>query len=54
VARAAEILGVSERSFRSLIAEGSIAVVRLSARAVRIHPEDLERFIEERRGRLGS
>jgi excisionase family DNA binding protein len=54
VAAAAEALAVSERTLRSLIAEGSFPIVRVSARRVRFHPEDLRRFIEERRGRQGA
>ena len=53
-AQAAEALAVSERSTRTLIADGSLPVVRVGARAVRIHPDDLRRFIEERRGALGG
>ncbi len=54
VAQASEALALSERSTRSLIAAGSLPVVRVGARAVRVHPEDLRRFIEERRGALGA
>ena len=54
VAQAAEALSLSERSTRTLIAEGALPVVRVGARAVRIHPDDLRRFIEERRGALGG
>ena len=49
VARVAQVLALSERSVRSLIAEGSLPVIRVGTRAVRILPEDLARFIEERR-----
>ena len=49
VARVAQILSLSERSVRSLIAEGSLPMIRVGARAVRVHPEDLAGFIEERR-----
>ncbi len=49
VARVAQVLALSERSVRSLIAEGSLPVIRVGARAVRVHPEDLLSFIEGRR-----
>ena len=49
VARTAQVLALSERSVRTLIAEGDLRVVRVGARAVRVHPEDLAGFIEERR-----
>ncbi len=49
VAQASEALALSERSTRSLITEGSLPVVRVGARAVRVHPEDLLSFIEGRR-----
>ena len=54
VAQAAEALALSERSTRSLIAEGALPVIRVGARAVRVHPDDLRRFIEERRGPQGA
>ena len=54
VAQAAEALALSERSIRSLIAAGSLPIVRVGARGVRVHPEDLRRFIEERRGARGA
>ena len=49
VARVAQVLAFSERSVRTLIAEGSLRVIRVGTRAVRVHPEDLAGFIEERR-----
>ncbi len=49
IARTAQVLALSERSVRTLIAEASLRVVRVGTRAVRIHPEDLAGFIEERR-----
>ena len=49
VARVAQVLALSERSVRSLIAEGSLPVIRVGARAVRVHPEDLAGFIDGRR-----
>ncbi|MBL4849114.1 MAG: helix-turn-helix domain-containing protein [Planctomycetes bacterium] len=39
-------LGVSQRTVRGWIASGKLPVVRLSARCVRIRPEDLEALIE--------
>jgi excisionase family DNA binding protein len=54
VAEAAQALALSERSLRMLISEGALPVVRVGTRAVRIHPADLEHFIEERRGSLGA
>ena len=47
--QAAENLAVSVRSIRTFIAEGSLPVVRLSPRSLRIHPDDLDAFIEKRR-----
>ena len=49
IARVAQVLALSERSVRSLIAEGSLPVIRVGARAVRVHPEDLAGFIDGRR-----
>ena len=49
VARVAQVLALSERSVRSLIAEASLRVVRVGTRAVRVHPEDLADFIKGRR-----
>ncbi len=54
VAQAADVLALSERSTRALIAEGALPVIRVGARAVRVHPDDLRRFIEERRGPQGA
>ena len=48
---AAERLTVSMRTLRAYIASGALPVVRLSARSVRIHPDDLDEFIEKRRTR---
>ena len=53
-AEVAEALALSERSVRSLIAQGALPVVRVGARAVRVHPDDLQRFIQERRGGRGA
>ena len=46
VAKVAEILQLSVRSVRRLIAEKKLRVVRIG-RAVRVRPEDLRSFIEE-------
>lgn len=46
----AERLAWNERSIWTAIATGDLPVVRLSRRATRVHPADLERFIETRRG----
>jgi len=54
VAEAARALAVSDRSLRMLISTGALPVVRVGARSVRIHPQDLERFIAQRRGSLGT
>jgi excisionase family DNA binding protein len=54
IAETAKALRICERGVRGLIAERILPVVRVGSRAVRVHPEDLERFIDERRGRLGS
>jgi len=51
---AADRLAVSLRTLRTIISEGALSVVRVGARGLRIHPEDLHRFIEERRGVLGT
>lgn len=48
VAEAAKMLAVDERTLRGWIAARKIAVVRLSARCLRIRIDDLERFIAER------
>lgn len=51
---AADRLAVSLRTLRTITSEGALPVVRVGARGLRIHPEDLDRFIEERRGVLGA
>ena len=48
-----ETLGVSVPMGYKLIREGAIPVVRIGA-SVRIHPEDLAAFIEERRGKMAA
>ena len=49
VREAAVILGVSERTFRGLLASGTIPRIRVGARAVRIDPRDLQAYIAKRR-----
>lgn len=44
----AERLNVSIRYVRTLRQSGALKVVRLSPRCLRVRPEDLNRFIEER------
>ena len=51
-AEAARRLRISLRQFRRLVDSGRIAVVRLSARCVRVSPEELERFLKSVTGRL--
>ena len=46
---AVERLNVTERTLRAWLAAGKLPAVRLSARCIRIRPEDLEAFIEGRR-----
>jgi excisionase family DNA binding protein len=47
--QAAKVLGVSERTVWALVDGGDLPAVRFG-RNVRIHPEDLAAFIEQRRG----
>lgn len=51
---AADRLAVSLRTLRTIISQGALPVVRVGARGLRVHPEDLDRFIEDRRGVLGA
>lgn len=44
IAEAARILSCSERTVKRRLAEGSLPAIRFG-RSVRIHPEDLARFI---------
>ena len=46
----AEILGLSTRTVRRLIARGELVACRLG-RSVRVHPDDLAAYIDRRRGR---
>lgn len=45
---AAAQLGISERTFWSLVSGGRLRVVRISARCVRVRPEDIAEFIRQR------
>ncbi len=49
VKETADLLGICERLARTLIAAGEIPIVRVSARAIRVDPRDLEVFIKRRR-----
>jgi excisionase family DNA binding protein len=49
LAVAAKRLGCSVRHRSRLIAAGEIRVVRLGPRLVRVHPADLEAYVESRR-----
>ena len=44
------VLGCSMKTLRRRIAEGAIAVIR-DGRLIRIHPDDLRRYIQQRRHR---
>lgn len=46
-----ELTGLSEGYIRSQIARGALPVVRFGARALRVKKQDLDAFIEARRGR---
>lgn len=46
---AAHRLSISERTFRSLVTEGKIPVVRVSTRRVAIDPADLDAYIDRQR-----
>lgn len=49
VTQAAERLGLKERATRQLIANKSLPVIRVTSRAVRVDPLDLENYISSRR-----
>ncbi len=51
VKQTADLLGICERLARTLIAAGELPIVRVSARAIRVDPRDLEGFIKRRRRR---
>jgi excisionase family DNA binding protein len=44
--QAAEALGISLRQFRRLVDSGKIAFVKVSERAPRVRPSELQRFLE--------
>jgi excisionase family DNA binding protein len=48
----AELLGVNYQTVSRLVTSGQLAAVQVGVkkRSKRIHPDDLERFIAERRG----
>jgi excisionase family DNA binding protein len=43
-----QILGCSMKTLRRRIADGAIATIR-DGRLIRIHPDDLKRYIQQRR-----
>ena len=44
--QASETLGISLRQFRRLVDGGKIAFVKVSERAPRVRPSELQRFLE--------
>jgi excisionase family DNA binding protein len=48
-AEAAQRLGVSKSTVANLVARGELPAVRLLGRLVRIHPDDVVAFIDQRR-----
>lgn len=46
---AAEILSISPRTLRTLIALGRLATIRVSPRRLAIHPDDLASYVRARR-----
>jgi excisionase family DNA binding protein len=44
--QAAEVLGISLRQFRRLVDSGKIAFVKVSERAPRARPSELQRFLD--------
>jgi len=44
--QAAEALGISLRQFRRLVDGGKIAFVKVSERAPRVRPSELQRFLD--------
>ncbi len=50
VDEAARRLCVSPRTLRSIISQGKLRTVRVSARRIAIHPEDLAEYVEAQRG----
>lgn len=49
----AEILGVSTRTVRRLIATGELMACHIG-RSVRVHPDDLARYVDRYRGRSSA
>jgi excisionase family DNA binding protein len=47
----AAILGITDRSVRTLVQLGRLAKVDVLDRAVRFHPDDVAAFIESRRSK---
>lgn len=47
----ADLLSVSIRYVRQLRQSGALPIVRLSPKCLRVRPEDLERFIQDRMAR---
>ena len=47
----AEVLGITVRSVRTLVALGRLPRVDVLDRAVRFHPDDVAAFIESRRSK---
>ena len=45
---ASQMIGCSVKTLRRRIAEGALAVIR-DGRLIRIQPEDLQRYIQQRR-----
>jgi excisionase family DNA binding protein len=50
IRQAADLLGVSYWTVRSWIEAGKLRAIRLPGRLIRVHPRDLDRFIEANRG----
>lgn len=51
---AADRLGISERTMRSVRASGALPVVRPSPGRIAVTPEDLRQYIEDRREVRGA
>ncbi len=52
VHEAARFLGISVRTIRAHIALGKFPVVRVSPRCLRVDPQDLASFVEQRRSNV--
>jgi excisionase family DNA binding protein len=44
--QASEALGISLRQFRRLVDSGKVAFIKVSERAPRVRPSELQRFLE--------